>query len=81
MVTSTLLSRTGSWKFYALHIHRLPTFLKMFVSLSTVSPLLAKNILYYSYWFKWAFMDVTFNFLEENILLEPEIDKLMQKRK
>ena len=51
------------------------------VSLSTVSPLLAKNILYYSYWFKWAFMDVTFNFLEENILPEPDIDKLMQKRK
>ena len=47
------------------------------VLLSTISPLLAENILYYSYWFKWAFMDVTFNFLEENILQEPDIDKLM----
>ena len=49
-------------------------------SMSTVSPLLAKNILYYSYWFKWAFMDVTFNFLQENILPEQEIDKLMQDK-
>ena len=40
------------------------------VLLSTISPLLAENILYYSYWFKWAFMDVTFNFLDKNILPE-----------